>query len=310
MPVTYPPVGPSLAGRLLTIHTLLRTPTLLSLRMQQLSDIKFVADLLLPQRYRSSGGAVLYEEDEPLFTDREVEAVAAGAEYPFANPQTGVPALAAVVKWGQATRLTDERIKRTLPMGGSVDWALRKVTNTVRRKVDRIAIAAIASRVQAFHNASAAWTSNTAAMLRDIEIAKSKVEDLELGHELDMMLLTNEKYALLATDDKVASLRRREVSDNPVYGGEIETFAGLKVAKTSQGNMPGGTNDVWLFDSRNLGGMADEVEVDPGYAVSPNGIQVQVERVARRDAHDMWARRITVPVVTDPSAGIRIANTN
>lgn len=307
--MTYPLPGASLSGQLLTIHTLLQSPSLLSRRLKELSDIRFVADLLLPQRFRSSGGAVMYEEDEPLFTDRDVESVAPGAEYPFASPSTGNPAIAAVVKWGQATRLTDERIKRSLPMGSSVDWALRKVTNTVRRKVDRIAIAAIASRVTATYAATAAWDQSTATMLRDLEKAKAQVDDLELGHELDMMLMSSERYAELASDDKVATLRKRETSDNPVYGGEIESFAGLKIAKTSLGNLPGGLNDVWLIDSRNLGGMADETEVDPGYAVSPNGIQVQTERLPRRDATDMWARRITVPVVIDPSAGVRITGT-
>jgi len=307
--VTYPLPPASLSGQLQTIHTLLLSPAALSRRLKELTDIKFVADLLLPTRFRATGGAVSYTEDEPLFTDREVEAIAAGAEYPFANPQTGTAAIAAVVKWGQATRLTDERIKRTLPMYGSVDWALRKVTNTVRRKVDRVAIAAIASRVTATYPATAAWDQSTATMLRDLEKAKAQVEDLELGHELDMMLMSSERYAELASDEKVASLRRREASDNPVYGGEIESFNGLKIAKTSLGNLPGGLNDVWLIDSRTLGGMADEVEVDPGYAVSPNGIQVQVERIARRDAHDMWARRICVPVIQDPTAGVRITGT-
>lgn len=309
MPVTYPPAGPSISNELKQIHWLLREPTQVARRLRELTDIKFVADLLLPARYRSSGGAVMYEEDEPLFTDREVESVAPGAEYPFASPSTGNPALAGVVKWGQATRLTDERIKRTVPMGGSVDWALRKVTNTVRRKVDRVAIAAIASKVTNTYPASAAWDAASPKILRDIEGAKAEVEDLELGYNLDTMLLSNERYADMATDDKIATLRRREVSDNPVYGGTIDTFAGLKVAKTSVGNLPGGLDDVWLLDSSSLGGMADEVELDPGYATAPNGIQVQVERIARRDAHDLWARRITVPVITDPSAGIRITGT-
>jgi hypothetical protein len=312
MPVAspYPVPTVSVSDELKTIHHLLREPTQLSRRMKQLDDIKFVADLLLPARFRSSGGAVLYEEDEPLFTDREVESVAPGSEYPFASPQTGVPAVAAVSKWGQATRLTDERIKRTIPMGGSVDWALRKVTNTVRRKIDRLTIAAIASKITATYTAAAAWDNTAAKMLRDIEGAKAKVEDLELGHTLDMMLISNEKYADLATDEKVASLRRREASDNPVYGGLIDVFAGLKVAKTSVGNLPGGVDDIWLIDSGSLGGMADEIDQDPGYATAPNGIQVQVERIARRDAHDMWARRITVPVITDPAAGIRIIGSN
>lgn len=310
MPVAYPPPPATLTGDLLTIHRMLRSPAVIQKRLQQLSDIGFVADVLLPQRFRTAGGGVAYEINEPLFTDREVTAVAPGSEYPRALPQTGQAALAYVSKWGQATELTDERIKRTLPMGGAVDWALRKVVNTVVRKVDRLAIAAIASAVTATTTGTD-WTDSTVSkILLDIETAKAEIADLEMGYDPDMILLSTTKYAYLAADDKIATLRRRETSDNPVYGGTIETIAGLKVVKTPLGNMPGGTDDVWVLDSRILGGMADEPDVDPGYATANNGVQVQTRRVAERDAWHMWARRITVPVVQEPAAATKITGTN
>ncbi len=310
MPVAYPPAPASLSGDLLTIHRWLQSPTMLSRRLQALSDIGFVADVLLPQRFRTAGGGVAYEVNEPLYTDREVTAVAPGSEYPRALPQSGQAALAYVSKWGQATELTDERIKRTLPMGGAIDWALRKVVNTVVRKVDRLAIAAIASAVTATTTGTD-WTDESASrILLDIETAKAEVADLEMGYDPDMILMSNVKYAHLASDDKIATLRRREATDNPVYGGTIETIAGLKVVTTPLGNLPGSSDDVWILDSRILGGMADEPDQDPGYANANNGVQVQTKRVAERDAHLLWARRITVPVVTEPAAATKITGTN
>lgn len=310
MPGTYPPQPPTISGDLLTINRFLANPAQIASRLQLLTDIKFIADLLLPQRFRSAGGAVSYEVSEPLFNQRDIESVAPGAEYPRDTPATGTAALANVAKWGTATRLTDERIKRTVPMGGAVDWALRKATNTVTRKIDRLALAAIASAVVATSAAIAHWDADTAQMLRDIEMAVAKVEDLEMGYNIDTIVMTNTKYALLLSDDKIANLRRRESTDNPVYGGQIDVIAGLKVAVTSLGNMPGGQDDVWLLDSKNLGGMADETELDPGYATGPNGIQVQTIRKADVDAWDLQARRITVPVVQEPGAAIRITNTH
>lgn len=307
---TYPPAPASLSGDMVTINRWLQSPAVLRRRLQALTDIGFVADVLLPRKFRTAGGGVAYEVDEPLFTDREITAVAPGSEYPRALPSTGAAALAYVSKWGQATEVTDERIKRSLPMGSAIDWGLRKVVNTVVRKVDRLAIATIASAVTATTTGTD-WTDESASrILLDIETAKAEVTDLELGYEPDMILMSTLKYAHLASDDKIATLRRRESTDNPVYGGTIETIADLKVVKTPLGNLPGGLNDVWVLDSRVLGGMADEPDQDPGYATADNGVQVQTRRVAERDAWHMWARRITVPIVESPSAATRITGTN
>jgi hypothetical protein len=308
---TYPPAPASLSGDLLTINRMLQQPAVISRRLKALTDIGFIADELLPAKYRTAGGAVSYEiNDQPLFTNRSITAVAPGSEYPRALPQSGTAALANVSKWGQATELTDERIKRSVPMGDAVDWALRIVVNTVVQKVDRLAIAAVASAVTQTTTAAAAWSTGSADILLDLELAKAAVDGQEMGYRADTLLITNTLYAYLVADDKIATLRRREATDNPVYGGTIETIAGLKILKTPVANMPGGVEAAWVLDSRAVGGMADENGNDPGYAQGDNGVQVQTRRVAERDAWHMWARRITVPVVTDPLAGRKITGTS
>jgi hypothetical protein len=307
---TYPPAPASLSGDLLTINRMLQTPAVISRRLKMLTDIGFIADELLPAKYRTAGGAVSYEiNDQPLFTNRSVTAVAPGSEYPRALPQSGTAALANVSKWGQATELTDERIQRSVPMGDAVDWALRIVVNTVVQKIDRLAIAAVASAVTQTTTAAAAWSTGSADILLDLELAKAAVDGQEMGYRADTVLMSNTKYAYMVSDDKIATLRRREATDNPVYGGTIETIAGLRVLTTPLANLPGGSDDVWILDSRALGGMADEIDAAPGYAAGDNGVQVQTRRVAERDAWHMWARRKTVPVVTDPLAGRKIAST-
>jgi hypothetical protein len=266
-----------------------------------------VADQLLTQRFRTTGGAVSYEISEAIYNTREVNAVSPGAEYPRDTPGTGTAALAAVSKWGQAVRVTDEQIKRANPPGDVIDRALRKLLNTIIRKVDRVTIAAIASAVTQTSAATAAWGTSSATMLLDLETAIAEVEDLDQGYKLDTALMSTTKYAQLVSDDKIATLRRREATDNPVYSGTIEVIAGLKVIKTSTGNLP--SDDVWLLDSQQLGGMADETELDPGYSVAEMGVQVQTKRISEVDAFDLWGRRITVPVVQEPSAAIRITAT-
>jgi hypothetical protein len=116
-------------------------------RLRTFRDLRFVADRLLTQRFRTAGGAVLYEMSEPFVTDRAVTAVGAGSEYPSANLPTGTAGIAAVSKWGQKVPITDEEITRNVYGGAAVDRNLRKVVNSIIKQVDSVTMSAIASAV-------------------------------------------------------------------------------------------------------------------------------------------------------------------
>ena len=68
------------------------------------------------------------------------------------------------------------------------------------------------------------------------------------------------------------------------------------------------TDDAILVDRDQLGGMADEKITSPGY-VGYDGLEVKSIRKDERDMYTVQARRITVPVVLEPNAGIRITGT-
>ncbi len=304
---TYPPAPATLSGDLITINRMLANPEVITRRLKMLTDIGFIADELLKAKYRANGGAVAYEvNDQPLFTNRSITAVSPGAEYPRALPQSGTAALANVSKWGQATELTYERIRRSATPGSAVDWALRILVNTVIQKIDRLAIAAFASAVTGTVAAAAAWNNASANILLDLELARAAVDGQEMGYKADAILMSTTKYAYMAANDKIATLRKRESTDNPVYGGSIDKIDGLTVLRTPITNLPGGTDDVWVLDSQAVGGMADEREVDPGYAMSDNGVQVLTDNVKTRDVWYLQGRRVTVPVITDPLAARKI----
>src|SRR5258708_22212687 len=154
MPGTYPAAPPTLSGDLETISRFLSSPTQIRRRLRDYIDLRFVADQILTQRFRTSGGAALYELSEPFVTDRAVEAVGAGAEYPYANMPTGTAGVASVSKWGQKVPVTDEEIARNVYAGQTVDRALRKTVNSIIKQVDGVAMSAIASAVTAFVPAS------------------------------------------------------------------------------------------------------------------------------------------------------------
>lgn len=307
MPGAYPPAAPTLSGDLLTIHRLLQSPTMLQRRLRTLAELRFIADQLLTGRYRTTGGAIQFEQSEPLVNTRAIESVAPGSEYPRDVPGEGTAALAAVSKWGQAVQLTDEKLKRSVYMGQEVNRALRKTANTVISKVDRLSTAAVASAVTATSAAGAAWNTASAQAFRDMEVGAAKIVDLNQGYNPNAALMSSQKYAHLLTDPNIAILRRREASDNPIYGGELEFLGKYRIIRTALSNLP--SDDVWVYDQDELGGMADETEVDPGYAVLDNGLQYKTKRIDERDAWDIWARRITVPVVQEPGAAIKITGT-
>lgn len=304
MPGTFPAGAPVLTGDSLAISRFLASPTAIQRRLRDYKDLRFVADQVLTGRYRSQGGAVLYEMTEPFITDRTVEAVSAGSEYPYANNPTGTAAVAAIAKWGQKVLLTDEEIARNAYGGAAVDRTLRKVVNSIIKQVDTIAMSAVAAAITATAGALVSWeTVATAKPLTDILLAISKIRELNLGYEPDTLLLSDKAYVYFMVNDAVAQLRKREASENPVYTGEIEQVAGLKILVTP--NLSAATVAT-VLDSKALGGMADEMDGAPGYSIADLAVQVKSIRKESQDAWDLQGRRKTVPFVQEPGAGYEI----
>jgi hypothetical protein len=303
MPGTYPASPPTLTGDLESISRFLQSPTQIRRRLRDFRDLRFVADQILTQRFRSTGGAVIYEQSEPFISDRVVEGVGPGSVYPYANLPTGAGAIASVVKWGQKVLLTDEEITRNAYAGDAAARALRKVVNSIISKVDSVAMSAMTSAVtQTSAVANGAWSvSGTPTILRDILKAKAVVVGLNLGYVPDTVVLDDSHYAYAMSDDKLTNAWKREQSDNPVYTGQIQTVAGLTFVVS-----PNIGADPYVLDSLQLGGMADEMDGAPGYAVDELAVQIKSIRKDDQDAWDLQGRRKTVPVVQEPGAAVKI----
>jgi hypothetical protein len=302
MPGTYPAGAPVLTGDSLAISRFLQSPTAIQRRLRDYKDLRFVSDQLLTQRFRSTGGAVLYELTEPFVTDRTVEAVSAGSEYPFANLPTGTAALAAVSKWGQKARLTDEEVSRNQYGGAAVDRTMRKVLNSIIAQVDSITMSAIGSAL-ADTATLGKWDAGTPKILNDILNAKRIIRARNLGYDPDTIVVSDLGYMSMMVDTVISNLWRRETTTNPIYTGEVQQIAGMTVVVTP--NLPVATS-CFVLDSKALGGMADEMDGAPGYSVSDLAVQVKSIRLEEIDGWDLQARRKTVPVVQEPGAGQEI----
>lgn len=301
MPITYPPPAPTISGDIIQIHQLLNSPALLVRRLRTLAEQRFVADSLLTARYPIEGGSIAYQQGESIYTDRAPEAIRPGMEYPKSSVGFGPVQMAEAVKWGQDVPITDESIKRMRM--DPVNRALLKIVNQMVKQVDSIAIAAIASQVIATRAATALWTGSTAVILRDILLAAADVRGLNQGFDPDIVLLDDITYAYVMSDPVILSWLARESKDNPLYTGRIPVLGNLLPLPSP--NMPFALSAL-VVDSAQLGGMADEDLGGPGYTGTAAGVEAKVIRHDKVDSYDVRGRRVTVPVVVEPAAAIRI----
>ncbi|WP_205849883.1 hypothetical protein [Nakamurella flava] len=308
MPITYPPPAATLSPDLTAtqVHYLLKNPSLIARRVRDLALNRYVADYLLTGRYTAEGGAILYPNGEPVFADSDPEAVGVGGEYPLDTVGQGTLAMARTVKWGRDGEVYDEAIKRMLI--DPVNRLLSRLINSNVRYVDSVALAVIASKITRTRAATGAWTSG-AQIITDVLLAKADTEQLEDGFDLDTVVLTPVQYAKVVAALIKDGLLPREAANPVLSSGVIPDVLGLSWTRSAHSP----TVNPLLVDREQLGGMADEDLQSPGYtSAGPTGIEAKVSRLQGsddRDGYRIRVRRVTVPVVVEPNAGIQITGT-
>ncbi|MGV8852827.1 MAG: hypothetical protein ACOH1M_09720 [Rhodoglobus sp.] len=285
------------------LHALLGNPRVIAKRLHSLTEMKFIADFLLQGRFDASGGGVFYESGEEGFASSDPESVAPLGEYPKVVLESGEIVSARVVKWGLDTIISDEKIKR---QGVTyLNKGLIRLSNTIVRHVDSVAMAVIASKVTSTFASPSTWTTAGKAVEAVMSIQNARAE-LGLGIDLSTIVLKPTQYAKLIgllIDDKALP---RESGETAVQGNLPVDALGLTWATTPHYS---GTNPL-LVDREQLGGMADEPLGGPGY-VGAGQVGIEAKSI-RNDNDDSWTvrgRRVTVPVVTEPNAGVTLSGT-
>jgi len=183
MPVTYPPAAPTLSGDIETISRFLNSPTLIARRLRTLAEQRYIADALLTGRFQVSGGAVLYETGESIFTADNPRAVAPGAEYPLTTVPTGRLRSRRPSNGPGHEKVTDESIARRTSAGQQVDDQARQPEREVRRLRrpvgDRIRDHRHPGVIQHFHLVPTGTTAQN--ILTDVATAKASDPGAEPG---------------------------------------------------------------------------------------------------------------------------------
>ena len=299
---TYPVARPEGALTTQPLHHLLQYPRLIAKRVATLADQKFIADFLLTGRYVAQGGGVFYETGEQIFAADAAESVAPGSAYPKTVLTQGELAAAKTDKQGLATDITDEKVSRE---GISyVNKGLTRLANTVIRDVDARAMAIIASKITSTSAATAAWTT-AGAILESLEGISGTRGD-GTGISLETVVLKPAKYAKVVGMLVNAGMLPRE-QGNLILTGNIP----MNILGYTWATSPRYTSDNPLFlDRDQLGGMADENLDSPEFVKSGGfNVETATERVKGLDKYEIRARRVTVPVVTEPLAGTTITGT-
>ncbi len=282
------------------IHELLRNKASIARRVRTLADQRFIADALLTGRYKAVGGALLYENGDPIEIDDDPESVAPGGDYARSQAFEGDLAAAKTDKWGRDVPILDESIARRGI--NPVDRAINQLINRMVRFVDRAALGVIASKVTQTSAAVGNWTTAT-AIVESVELAKARAEESGEGHVLDTIVLKPSHYAKVMAVLADGNYLPRE-QNNPLTSGWPQI---LDLTWLRSPHVP--SNNPLILNTSELGGMADEDLGGPGYSKGYAGIET---KAIRKDENDSWllrARRVTVPVVTDATAGTTLTGT-
>lgn len=158
-PSANPLSAPTISGTTVTLDVLLANPTRVTRMVADLVMSNFFLDEIFTIGGDVSGGAVLYDQayyiDEYL--DRDVERVQPGAEFPIVTGVRPAPLVAQVEKFGGKFPVTDEAKRRNDP--GIVTNQMRRLANTITRKMNQRGLAELAAAVTAYTRESTATVS-------------------------------------------------------------------------------------------------------------------------------------------------------
>lgn len=153
-PIAHPLGPPIVTDTTITIDMLLNQPTRITQFLMDITLQRFVLDRLFTSPGGVTGGAVVYDvvQENNLYTDRDVEPVAPGAEFPIVTSHRRVPRVAEVEKFGGKFFFTDEARDRN-DQSAFRNQGIR-LGNTIVRKLNTRAVETLEDAIAANGGAS------------------------------------------------------------------------------------------------------------------------------------------------------------
>lgn len=208
----YPLAPPTVSGSNVTVSMMLAEPSRISRYLADIRLRNFISPLLFANPAGVAGGALVYDQLtlNDLFATRDVQTVEPGGEFPILSSETAQPMIAAVEKDGGKFFVTDEARDRN--DGGTIQRDGRKLINTIIRKLDEKAVAAVNAALAAFpsqvvagHNWSTVVTGGSSQTnasgwpAADLAATQGLADQQELGVVFDTLIVNPLQRVALTT---------------------------------------------------------------------------------------------------------------
>jgi hypothetical protein len=147
----YPLGAPVVSGNSISVDTMLAQPTRITRYLSDLALRGFWADQVFTPGGGVTGGAILYTQltSNELFvsSDRDVQNVEPGTEFPIVTFDRPVPLTKQVEKFGGKFFVTDEAKDRNDP--GMLQQGAQRLANTINRRIHTNAVNEIDAQITA-----------------------------------------------------------------------------------------------------------------------------------------------------------------
>lgn len=292
MPTPYTQPGVSISGTRITVDAYLRNSPVIQRDLENLTYQRFISDYIFRPGQRTESGSVLYQQllENELFTARDVKEIEELAAFPIVNTPDVTQLTATVQKWGAAALFSYEKIRRD--QRDLLQRDLIRISNTMVRKANRVAMATLNAdaNVQTFTTLTGAWSTTGSEKIKDLAIARSMIDNADLGYVADTVLVNPTNALELLIDDKVTNRLSREVN-NPLLSGQLSGVLNLDYIESN--DVAEGT--MYVLSRQMVGSVHDEL---PLYS--------RVLDQPENESRLLQVARVMIPVITDPRACVKI----
>lgn len=204
----YPLALPTVSGNSITVDLMLKEPSRITNYLSDITLQNFWADRVFSGAGGVSGGALLYSQlmANDLYTDRDVQNVEPGGEFPIVTTSRQEPKLAFVEKFGGKFAVTDEARDRNDPI--LLQQEAQKLGFTMNRGIHRRAIATLDASIATIGSdvqmVGTSWadaaaltlttTNNAALPAADFAKTQLKADTFELGGSFNLWIVNPQEY--------------------------------------------------------------------------------------------------------------------
>lgn len=284
---------------LINVQDFLSNPTRVTRQLDRLvNETGTIADYALAQG-PANQGAVIYDQvlSNSIDTDRDIEVIAPGAEFPEVTDYSLQEKMARVSKYGGKVELTWEAIRRNDV--NEVNRKLNLLAYLVTKRINAITVAAVANNPNINTSvltlgSGVTWADSSTDPIGDIYMAKTLVDENELGYRANLGLIhpLDATEYFLGRKDIREQFPKENLANNPVVSSDLGRVGDIEWIKTPR--VARGT--IYMLQRGVSGSVRDE----------EGGIQVNSFDKQENQVRVLQSWRSIVPIITDPKSIVKL----